>query len=64
MSKKAYLVDFSICSRVEAEDENTAIILAVKKILTNPSDYICGDNCTNIEEDWEVPIEKNVKKNS
>lgn len=66
MAKKAYLVYFSIGTRVIAEDElenNELIIKARNKILKDPGDYICGDNCDSVEEDTECPYDPTTEEN-
>lgn len=63
MAKTAYLYDFSIMTRVVAnpDDFKTEEELydyltskAREQILSDPQDYLCGDN-GNYEEDEECP---------
>lgn len=57
MNKKAYLVTFSITTRVVAEEDDDYAIdqAAVERILEEPSGYICRDNITEVDEDIECP---------
>lgn len=57
MSKKAYLVTFSITTRIVAEEDNDYEIdqAAIQRVLENPSGYICRDNITEVDEDTECP---------
>jgi hypothetical protein len=62
MNKKAYLVDFSIRTRVIAPDglsEENIIEIAVDKLLDNrkmiEEKLRCG--CEEVEEDYEVPYD-------
>lgn len=57
---KALLVEFSIRTRIVVPadaDDDQAIAAAKAKILTDPSDYVCGDNVVIIEPDDEVPYD-------
>ena len=69
MAKKAFLVDFSVRTRVvvnlperkkettELNDNDVDIIASAArdKILSDAKDYICPDNLTEINEDFECP---------
>ena len=64
MAKTAYLYDFSIMTRVVAdpddfksEEELYAYLTqkAREQILSDPQNYLCGDN-GNYEEDEECPF--------
>ena len=69
--KRAYLVEFSIKTRVVVEipqdkannspnkdDELFAIIAdtAIDKIASNPRGYLVRENVDDLVEDWECPV--------
>ena len=56
--KKAYLVDFSIMTRVIAESSEQAIKEAIKKLLPKADEYFIHDNVIEVEEDTEMPYEE------
>lgn len=61
--KKAYLVEFALCTRIvlteeeETSPDREAIMVqkARANILQQADCYLCGDNVTMVEEDTEVP---------
>ena len=64
MSKKAYLVDFCVRTRVVIDDEGLTkdefiaklAELGRKNILKEPEGYLCGDNMVEYEDDEECPF--------
>ena len=56
MEKKAYLVTFSIRTRVIAESREDAIEKAVDQILELPEEYIMSENVDTIKPDRECPL--------
>ena len=60
--KKAYLVDFTVCTRVIAESEDEAEALAIIRIRDDMSNHMRSvhfirDNIIEVNEDEACPIE-------
>jgi hypothetical protein len=55
MTKKAYLVTFSVRTRVVSTDPDEAVTQAIEKILSDAENYIIGENLDKIEPDDECP---------
>lgn len=63
--KKAYLVEFSVMTRVVVEDgssDESIFKSAMDKILSSPGDYIQYDNVISIEDDEEMPYDEKWDK--
>lgn len=57
--KKAKLVRFEICTRVEADanaPEDEIIDKAIANITKDPNGYLCHDNVVSVDNDDECPI--------
>jgi hypothetical protein len=54
--KKAYLVTFSVRTRVIAENNDHAMTKAKAKILANAEEYIIQENLEDIVPDEECPF--------
>lgn len=55
--KEAYLVTFSICTRVtpDSDSEHDIIEAAKEKIISNAGEYVITDNVERIIPDKECP---------
>lgn len=73
MTKKAYLIEFTITTRIILDSENDpnenedlfaeTVNIARTQILENGvTDYIHGDNVSLIEEDIECPYDSETDK--
>lgn len=63
MSKKAYLVDFIMATRVIVDSEATedeVIDIAFNKIKGAIHDYFTKENCIDVSEDFEVPYDEDT----
>jgi len=65
--KKAYLVEFTVRTRIVAEEVETEdsvefedmVETAVDKILENPTGYINSENLEDYQPDTDMPYDEN-----
>lgn len=62
--KKAYLVNFDLITRVIAENEEKAILVAIDKIKKDIKSYVCQENAVEVKEDKEIPYSDDEKEKS
>jgi len=57
MSKKAYLVEFSVMTRIIFDDNNSEedLIKEAAYKLNKIGEAIITDDCISIEEDFDIP---------